>query len=233
MSTGSPCLSTRLIHSPVRHNQPSSPCGCGPKAHRSRNLCLARMRTQAVHGEGHPLHTPVQQHRTTSAREIAMGKRPKVPTRPCGIPKEGRLTAPAATTTAPGKTTGNVRARAMEAFGRHGWAVSKGVPGRPLQAVPHLESGCTAVHPLHDCPRCAGQLARSTMRPRLGCRACTLRALRCWGDGVCWGRGEIEELLRQRGHEVVDDRLHRHESGRPPLLVHDGDMPVGAAIHLV
>jgi len=47
------------------------------------------------------------------------------------------------------------------------------------------------------------------------------------------GRGEIEELVRKRGHEIVDDRLHRHERRRPPLLVHDRDMPVGTAMHLV
>jgi gentisate 1,2-dioxygenase len=61
----------------------------------------------------------------------------------------------------------------------------------------------------------------------------SLGALRRWGDGVRRGRREVEELLRERHDEVVDDRLHRHQSGRPPLRINDGDMPVGAATHLV
>src|SRR4029077_15639104 len=60
-----------------------------------------------------------------------------------------------------------------------------------------------------------------------------LRALRRWGDGVRRGRREVQELLRERRDEVVDDRLHPHQRGRPPLLINDGDMPIGAAIHLV
>ena len=47
------------------------------------------------------------------------------------------------------------------------------------------------------------------------------------------GRREVQELLRKRRDELVDDRLHRDQGGGPPLLVHHGDMPVGTAMHLV
>ena len=46
-------------------------------------------------------------------------------------------------------------------------------------------------------------------------------------------RGEIEEIMRERRDELIDDRLQRHEGGGPPLLVYDGDMPVRATQHLV
>ena len=48
-----------------------------------------------------------------------------------------------------------------------------------------------------------------------------------------WRRGEVQELVRERRDERVDDRLQRHEGGGPPLLVYDGDMPVRATQHLV
>jgi hypothetical protein len=69
--------------------------------------------------------------------------------------------------------------------------------------------------------------------PSLGERAHPLRALWRGGDGVRRGRGEVEELWRERRDELVEDRLQRHQGGGPPLVVHDGDMPGGAAKHLV
>ena len=104
---------------------------------------------------------------------------------------------------------------------------------RPLRAASRLGRGRTSGHPLRDCPRVALKLARSTILPSLGCRDRSLRTLRRWGNGVRRRRGEVEELLRERRDEGVDDRLHRHQAGGPPLLVHHGDMPVGAAMHLV
>ena len=78
----------------------------------------------------------------------------------------------------------------------------------------------------HTSPACDAPL-------RLGEPRHPLRPLRCGGDGVRRRRGEVEELLRERRDELIDDRLQRHEGRGPPLLVHDGDMPVGAAQHLV
>ena len=47
------------------------------------------------------------------------------------------------------------------------------------------------------------------------------------------GRRQIQELLRECRDELVDDRLHRHQRGGAPLLVHHRDMPVGTTLHLV
>jgi len=68
---------------------------------------------------------------------------------------------------------------------------------------------------------------------RLEAQGHPLRPLRCGGDGVRGRRGEVEELVREHRDERVDDRLQRHQGSGPPLLIHDGDMPVGAAQHLV
>src|SRR4029453_18940458 len=68
---------------------------------------------------------------------------------------------------------------------------------------------------------------------RFGERDHPLRALWRGGDGMRRGRGEVQELLRECRDELVEDRLHRHQGGGPPLLVHHGDMAVGVAIHLL
>ena len=84
-----------------------------------------------------------------------------------------------------------------------------------------------------DAPAVDSTRPRRATLPRLGARAHPLRALRRGGDGVRGRRGEIEELVRERRDERIDDRLQRHEGRGPPLLVHDGDMPVRAAQHLL
>jgi hypothetical protein len=86
---------------------------------------------------------------------------------------------------------------------------------------------------LSDSPAVDSTRPQRATLPRLGERAHPLCALRRGGDGVRRGRREVEELVRERRDERVDNRLERHQGGGPPLLVHDGDMPVRAAQHLV
>jgi hypothetical protein len=127
------------------------------------------------------------------------------------------------------------------------------IPGHPQRAVRGMHGRIGFVvqlflalayehpHNWHGCVLLLERLPRSRLHvlpgarrsPSPGERAHPLRALRRGGNGVRWRRGEVEELVRERHDERVDDRLQRHEGGGPPLLIHDGDMPVRAAQHLV
>ena len=96
-------------------------------------------------------------------------------------------------------------------------------------------------HNWHGCVLLLERLTRSRLpvlpgarrAPSLGEHAHPLRTLRRGGNGMRWRRREVEELVREGRDELVEDRLQRHQGGGPPLLVHDGDMPVRAAQHLV
>jgi hypothetical protein len=118
------------------------------------------------------------------------------------------------------------------------WSMNRGMsvvvqfflPSRKMTRTTDMASFST----VSDCTEVDSTRPRRATLPRgPGDGIHPLRALRGGGDGVRRGRGEVAELVRERRDELIDDHLQRHQRGGPPLLVHDGDMSVRAAQHLV
>ena len=127
------------------------------------------------------------------------------------------------------------------------------VPGDPHRPIRGMHRGLGVVVPLflalayehtYDghvfglllARRTTGRLPPSPARHaplRLEVHGHPLRPLRGGGDGVRGRRGEVEELMRERRDELIDNHLQRHQGSGPPLRVHDGDMPVRTAQHLL